>query len=343
MGRRIAAQIRCAAYLKIIQGLRLMDDDFMKICLDKNIPAVGHILATILPHLELRIIRVKTEYVIPNLYGHGVRLDIYAKDKNGTPFNIEIQRASRDAHPRRARYNASLLDAQLRRRSKSYKSLPDTYVIFITEKDIFGESLPVYEIGRIILKTGASFDDGSHILYVNGAYKGDDPIGHLIHDLRAQKPEDMTDSPLRSTVIRYKETEGGVRTMCKAFEKLRREAAKEANEAAAKAKREAREAKKAKAIAEREAKEAKAAAAKEAREAREAAEKEIKTARMAAEKEAQKASEAMKAAETARKDGKAQGRLELLKELVAAGVLTVSAAAKKFGDTEEAFRKMAML
>lgn len=328
MTRQIAAKLRREQYLKIIQRLRLMDDDFMKICLDKNIPAIGHILATVLPHLDLHIIRVKTEYVIPNLYGHGIRLDIYAKDKNGTPFNIEIQRASRDAHPRRARYNASLLDANMRRRSKSYKSLPDTYVIFIIEKDIFGRGLPIYTIDRTIHETDEAFSDGSHIIYVNGEYNGDDPIGHLVHDLQARNPDDMTESPLKSAVRRYKETEGGVKTMCKAFDKIRREAAKEAKDAAEKAKSEAKEAKK---------------EAKAANERARAASEKARAANEEARAAKEEANAARMAAKTAEKDGETKGRLKLLRELVISGVLTMSAAAKSFGGSEESFRKAAML
>ncbi len=258
--------------LRIIQNLRLMDDDFMKICFDKNIPAVEYMLSILLPHLELHILRVKTEYVISNLKGRGVRLDIYAKDKNGIPFDIEIQRADEGANPRRARYNASMLDTRLRLKKKSYKNLPDAYVIFITESDVIGGGLPIYTVERTISYQNQRFEDGSHILYVNGAYEGDDPIGHLMQDFRARKTSEMTDSPLKDSVGWFKESKGGIKTMCKAFEKIRRDAEK-----------------------------------------------------------------------VGRKEGAEQGRLELLKELVADGTLTISAAAKKLDIPVSTFRKKAKL
>ncbi len=60
--------------------------------------------------------------------------------------------------------------------------LPENYVIFITENDLFETGLPVYHIDRVVKETGKPFGDASHILYVNGAYRGDDPVGRLMHD-----------------------------------------------------------------------------------------------------------------------------------------------------------------
>lgn len=42
------------------------------------------------------------------------------------------------------------------------------------------KGLPLYHIDRYVRETGKLFEDGSHIIYVNGNYKGDDEIGHLM-------------------------------------------------------------------------------------------------------------------------------------------------------------------
>lgn len=49
-----------------------------------------------------------------------------------------------------------------------FRQLPDTYVIFITEKDFYGRGKPVYLIQNMNVTTGEAFEDGAHILYVNG-------------------------------------------------------------------------------------------------------------------------------------------------------------------------------
>lgn len=42
-------------------------------------------------------------------------------------------------------------------------------------------------------ETNEEFGDGSHIIYVNGAYKNDeDPIGRLVHDFGCVRSADIT-------------------------------------------------------------------------------------------------------------------------------------------------------
>lgn len=45
--------------------------------------------------------------------------------------------------------------------------------LVITEKDFYGEGKAIYPIERINLATGQFFEDGEHILYVNGEYRGE--------------------------------------------------------------------------------------------------------------------------------------------------------------------------
>lgn len=210
--------------LAIIRKLRLMDDDFMKVCFENNIPAVSYVLHIILADKALRILSVKTEYVVSSLHGRGVRFDIFATDSDGRLYDIEIQRSDRGAGRRRARLNSSLLDANALQKGMSAEQLPETYVIFITEQDVLGSGLPIYHIDRSIAETGQPFGDAAHIIYVNGAYDGDDPLGRLMRDFRASDPAAMADSPLRDTVRHYKETEKGVSSMCKELEKIVEEA-----------------------------------------------------------------------------------------------------------------------
>ena len=77
-------------------------------------------------------------------------------------------------------------------------------MIFITEKDYFGCGEPIYHIDRVVKEKDVPFGDGSHILYVNGAYEGDDAVGHLMHDFRCRNPEDMHSDVLRETAKYFK-------------------------------------------------------------------------------------------------------------------------------------------
>ena len=71
------------------------------------------------------------------------------------------------------------------------------------------------------------FNDGSHIIYVNGKYRGDDEIGKLMHDFSCTNPDDMNYEALAKKARYFKQDEKGVATMCKIMEDMRNEKAKE--------------------------------------------------------------------------------------------------------------------
>ena len=98
--------------------------------------------------------------------------------------------------------------------------MPETYVIFITENDVLGGNKAIYHIERIIKETGNDFSDGAHILYVNGAYRDDSPIGKLMHDFSCKNPDDMYFKILADKTRYYKEDAKGVAAMCKIMEEL---------------------------------------------------------------------------------------------------------------------------
>jgi hypothetical protein len=105
--------------------------------------------------------------------------------------------------------------------------LPETFVIFITENDVIGEGLPLYKIERKITNIGKSFDDGEHIIYVNGADKNaSTELGKLMHDFFCTDADDMNFRELAEKVRFYKEDEKGVAEMCKVMEDMRNEEAK---------------------------------------------------------------------------------------------------------------------
>ena len=205
--------------LNIIKRWRLMDDDFMKRCFKDNIPAVECILRIIMEQPDLIVKTVHIEDVIPNLYGHGIRMDVYAVDSLGTEYDIEVQRSDKGAGTRRARFNSSLLDLNSLKKGSSYENLPESYVIFITEKDVLKHGLARYHINRIIEELNQRFDDGEHIIYVNGAYEGKDAMGQLMNDFRSENAEEMMLDPLKETVNRYKNNPEEVAAMCAELEK----------------------------------------------------------------------------------------------------------------------------
>ena len=211
-----------------LQRLRLMDDDFMSKCFEDDIECTELVINIILDRDDLRVESVHTQHEIKNLQGRSVTLDIYAKDSAGKPYDIEIQRADRGAGAKRARYHSSVIDANSLNVRENYDILPETYVIFITENDIMKKGLPIYHIDRVIRETGEYFGDESHIIYVNGKYQDNSPLGYLMKDFSCTDPSDMHYKQLRERVQYFKGTKEGVTTMCKIFEDMQKEAAEKA-------------------------------------------------------------------------------------------------------------------
>lgn len=213
--------------LRRIQSLRLLDDDFMnKVFEDKA--CAEFLLQIILERTDLTVQKVHSQHNLKNLQGRSVRLDILATDEAGRVYNIEVQRSDKGAGAKRARYNSSLIDANITEPGDNYENLNETYVIFITEHDALKAGRPIYHIDRMIQETNALFGDGSHILYVNAQIKDNSALGQLMHDFACTKAEEMHYPILAKRVRYFKEEQEGVATMSRIFEEIKREAAQEA-------------------------------------------------------------------------------------------------------------------
>jgi len=215
--------------LEYLANFTIMDDDFMKKVLD-NKRCTQTVLRVILSKPDLAVTQVRTEYVVHNLYGRSVRLDVSATDSDGAEYDIEIQRSDKGAGAKRARYNSSLIDADALKKGADHDKLPESFVIFIAESDVLGRDEPIYHIDRIIRETGEEFKDGAHIIYVNGENNDDTALGRLMHDFKCRNAGDMYYNDLADMVRYFKEDKEGVKTMCRAMEEMRAEAAAEAEQ-----------------------------------------------------------------------------------------------------------------
>lgn len=72
------------------------------------------------------------------------------------------------------------------------------------------------------------FDDGEHIIYVNGSIKTKDTaLGRLMNDFYCTEADDMCYKELSSRVKKYKESAEGVESMGSVFDEIREEARNE--------------------------------------------------------------------------------------------------------------------
>ena len=209
---------------ELVNELTLFDDDLMSRVFDKNIKATELLLRIILGK-KVKVISVTGQNEMKNhqVGGRNITLDVDAMDENGEEIDIEVQGNSEGAHVRRARYHSSMVDSRMLKEGQAFRELKDSYVIFIYKHDKFKKGLPVYHIDRYIRETGEIFEDGSHIVYVNGNYKGDDEIGQLMSDFHQVDPDNMHYKELSQGVKHFKEVEEGRDSMCEAVQEYAKE------------------------------------------------------------------------------------------------------------------------
>ena len=205
-----------------IQELCMMDDAFMSKVLEN--PECTELVLRIILQKTLHVISAKSQYEIKNLYGRSVRLDVWSEDETGQLYNVEVQRSDKGAVPKRARYNSSLMDANITEPGDKYERLAETYVIFITENDVPGKGKPLYHIDRYYEETGEKFMDGAHIIYVNSQIKDDTELGRLMQDFYCKVPEEMHYKELAKAAGYLKKSEKGVQSMGGVLDEMREEA-----------------------------------------------------------------------------------------------------------------------
>ena len=213
---------RYRKYQSKIQKFCLMDDTFMsKVFEDKRCTEL--VLRIILNRDDLIVDHVNCQQDIKNLQGRSIRMDILAHDRKGVIYNIEVQNDDAGADPKRARYNSSLLDANITEAGDDYDQLRETYVIFITKNDVLGSGLPIYHIDRTIEETGEKFKDDAHIIYVNSSIQNETKLGKLMQDFWCKRGEEMNYEVLAERVSFFKEKKEGVNQMCEILDEVKRE------------------------------------------------------------------------------------------------------------------------
>lgn len=161
---------------KSIQDLTIRDNFmFSKVMSDSEL--CKELLELI---LEMKIDRIEVNYeeTIKNRsYAHGIRLDVYAKDKTSTRYNVEMQVRSQKLE-KRTRYYHDQIDMYLLPPNKDYSKLPNTYVIFICNFD------PIEKGGkyRYTIKTvieeipTRDYVDGRHTILLSTKGKNADEV-----------------------------------------------------------------------------------------------------------------------------------------------------------------------
>ena len=197
----------------------LLSNVFMSVALDDK-AACQHILRILTGMKELIVLEVRSQYRVSKIMSHDAILDILAEDGCGNLFSVEIQRADTVDHARRIRFYGAMIDSEYLMKGKTYAGLPDVYIIYISETDLWKGGCTSYPVEKYLGNTKMPYDDGQHILYVNAAINDGSETAKLMQYFKTADPEDMSQGDLSKRIHFLKCEEGGYEIMCEVSEKI---------------------------------------------------------------------------------------------------------------------------
>lgn len=193
----------------------------------EDLAACQELCRILMQDAGIRLKAVKTQYVIRNLVGHSVQLDVLAEETTGDMIGIELQMYSEPAPFRRTRYYMSCIDVSILEKGTEYDELPDVTILYITKTDFIGGGRGLYRMVRKARGTaGAGLGNGQHERYFNLKYPTEDKkVNELLNYLKDSDPHYRTEYFPRivERVNFFKEQAEGVDIMCEIADRIRRE------------------------------------------------------------------------------------------------------------------------
>ena len=205
-----------------IQMLRPIDDTFFEVLAD-DVEFCEEILQIILQDKKLKVLSVTVQKSVRNLVGRSVRVDALCQLGTGEKVNIEVQRSDKDHHLKRIRYHASCITASETEPGVRFENVPTVIMVYISEFDFLKGNRTIYHIDHVIRETGATVDNGLHIVCANTKIDDGTDIAELMKCFM-QTEVDNDKFPAVTKRMKYlKHTEGGLEKMCKIMEEYAEE------------------------------------------------------------------------------------------------------------------------
>lgn len=140
-----------------------------------------------------------------NFHAKGVRLDVYAKDKKGNAYDIEMQTTKMRELPLRSRYYHSEMDSYQIAAGEKYGNLKHSIVIFVCNFDLFAKKRSVYTFESICREdTEIHLQDKRRTIFINiNGSREDVPeeLAHLLDYLKTTTPTDGFTARLERRVL----------------------------------------------------------------------------------------------------------------------------------------------
>ena len=169
----------------------LLSNVFMSVALNDR-AACQHVLRILTGIQDLVVKEIRVQYRISKIQSHDAILDVLAEDGLGKLYNLEIQRSDTIDHARRTRFYGAMIDSEYLQKGKTYAELPDVYLIYISETDLWEANHTAYPVRKHFENTAVPYEDGQRILYVNAAVDDGSPTAKLMQYFKTADPQDMS-------------------------------------------------------------------------------------------------------------------------------------------------------
>ena len=127
----------------------LLSNVFMSVALN-DAEACQYVLRILTGLEDLVVKEVRTQYRVAKIQSHDAVLDVLAEDKAGRLYNLEIQRSDTVDHARRTRFYGSMIDSEYLKKGSTYAQMPEVYIIYISETDLWKDGFAIYLVKNIL-------------------------------------------------------------------------------------------------------------------------------------------------------------------------------------------------
>ena len=204
---------------RILSHPTLMDDVPFTVAMRRGMALAQLIIRTTLSQEDLVVTDVRCQEKVPGIGHKGVVFDALCFDGCGNMYDVEVQKGHFEDLPKRAAfYEAMLTVHSLGSGGRNYGRMPKRVVIFICDVDVEKRGEAVYDYSRRSAD-GMMLGDGGRIVFVNGEYRADDAIGHLMADMDQSDPERAFNEEVRESLTMLAGEEG-LKEMSDEMEKI---------------------------------------------------------------------------------------------------------------------------
>ena len=201
------------------RSFNLLSDTFMSVAL-RDQAAAQEVIRIFTGIPDLKIVSLSTQVRLPRMVSHDAILDVVAEDSSGKIYNIEVQRADNLDHAKRVRYYGAMLDTACLEKGAGYEELPEVYVIYLSERDLWKAGKTVYTVEKKLSGTEIPYSDGIHIIFANAEANDGTEIARTMQYFKVSDPMDQSHGALSKRVHYLKCEEGGRQEMCEISEKI---------------------------------------------------------------------------------------------------------------------------